>query len=127
MDLAADLNSRRALRTRYLEYTLERGEEIISGGVTLFVRPKSFDFLPARIGVQAREEDGVFHLTLVSDCFAKSVCLSLREEDVVFSDNWLDLHGDRAVTVTARAPEGMKLESFLEQLEITSYCPSGIL
>ena len=123
-DLAADLDSREALRTRYLEYTLEKGEEILSAGTTLFVRPKTFDFLPARIGAEAREEDGVFRLTLVSDCFAKSVRLSLREEDCVFSDNWFDLHGDRAVTVTVKAPEGMKRESFLEQLEITSYCPA---
>ena len=88
-------------RTKYLEYTLERGGEVISRGTTLFVRPKEFEFLPAKISADIKDHGESVAITLSADNFAKSVCLSLYDGDCVFSDNWFDIHGSEPVTVTA--------------------------
>ena len=47
-----------------------------------------------------KSEKTAFRLTLSADVFVKSVCLSLKTHDAVFSDNWFDIHGERPVTVT---------------------------
>ncbi len=134
VNLGAFLASREEQRTRYLEYTLEKngeaadgtktgnGREIISGGTTLFVRPKTFRFLPAEIRRDVTEDENEFRIILQANCFAKSVCLSLTDADCVFSDNWFDLHGDEPVVVTV-AKDGLNLtlDDFKAQLRITSY------
>ncbi len=121
-----DLLSSRQDRSRcYLEYTLRKEQQPLSAGTTLFVRPKSFDFLPARVSAQVRENADSILVTLSSDCFAKSVYLSLEKTDCVFSDNWFDLHGDEPVTLTVSKDE-IKLtpEEFRSQLKITHYFPA---
>ena len=108
-------------RTKYLEYTLEKGGKVISAGTTLFVRPKEFQFLPAGISAEVAEEADRYNITLTAENFAKSVCLSLRDHDCVFSDNWFDIHGSAPVTVTLVKPDGLNAEQLKEQLEIRSY------
>ena len=128
LDLEAELSTREHLRSRYVEYTLLRGDEAVSRGTTAFVRPKAFDYLPVRISAGVREEGDRFAITLRADGFAKSVCLSLRDADAVFSDNWFDLHGEEPVTVTLRKadlPAGMTAQELSEQLEIRSYGPAA--
>ena len=122
LDLEKELASREDKRSRYLEYTLEKDGRVIGAGTTLFVRPKAFAFRKAEIGVRIEETEDAYRLTLAASCFAKSVCLSLREGDCVFSDNWFDIHGGEPVTVTVdKARCGLGPEEFRDQLEIASY------
>ena len=88
------------------------------------MRPKAFLFRSAQITCDVREEGNDFALTLTADCFAKSVCLSLRDADCVFSDNWFDIHGDQPVTVFVPregALSGLSAGDLLEQLIIRNY------
>ena len=125
LDLTEALASREDRRTRYLEYSLYREDQILSRGTTAFVRPKAFAYLPARITAEVRETEDRFLITLRADVFAKSVCLSLREDDAIFSDNWFDLHGAEPYTVFLRKADFAKPISAQElsgQLCIRSYC-----
>ena len=108
-------------RTKYIEYTLERGDKVISRGTTLFVRPKEFTFSPALINADIADNGSSFAITLTADKFAKSVCISLKDFDCVFSDNWFDLHGNEPVKVTIGKLDGMTIDTLKEQLEIRSY------
>ena len=122
-DLTEDLDSREDRRTRYLEYSLIENGSILSTGTTLFVRPKTFQFLPAHIGMKVSETANHFEITLTADCFAKSVCLSLSKADCIFSDNWFDLHGNETVTISVeKSQTGLSLNEFKAQLTVTSYC-----
>ncbi len=98
--LAGLVSTLEARRTCYLEYELLENGVPVSGGTSLFLRPKAFSFLTPRISVTVEEAGPVFRLTLSADVYVKSVCLGLRTHDAVFSDNWFDLHGARPVTVT---------------------------
>ncbi|MBR1585176.1 MAG: glycoside hydrolase family 2 protein [Clostridia bacterium] len=124
LDVEQQISTAREKRTRYLEYALLQGGTAVSAGTTLFVRPKAFEFLPVRIDAEMTESDDAFSLTLRADGFAKSVCLSLRAVDCVFSDNWFDLHGDQKVTVYTKKEGPLaawSADTFREQLEIKHY------
>ena len=124
LDLSGAFPAPEDQRRRYLAYTLTQAGRIIGRGTTLFVRPKAFDFLPPHISIRAEEKEEHFSLTLQADCFAKSVCLGLKEADGVFSDNWFDLHGEEPVTVTLEKktlPAGFSLEELNKQLTVVSY------
>ncbi|MBR0132044.1 MAG: glycoside hydrolase family 2 protein, partial [Lachnospiraceae bacterium] len=98
-DLSKDMVTLNDKRTKYLEYILYKNDELVLKGTTLFVRPKEFCFLPAKIEYTLTGNDNSFELSLSSDGYAKSVCLSLSAHDVKFSDNWFDIHGDESVKV----------------------------
>lgn len=123
-DLSEFLKSTEDKRTKYLEYTLERNGEVVSGGTTLFVRPKNFNFEDLKVAFSVCENPQEFEVTLTAENYAKSVCLSLKDYDCVFSDNWFDIHGNQPVTVKISKCGGLeKLSSddISAQLEIMTY------
>ena len=123
-DLAGEVSGPEQRRTCYLEYELTENGVPVSGGTSLFVRPKAFSFLPARIAVNAAEEENAFRLTLSADVYVKSVCLGLKTHDGIFSDNWFDIHGGCPVTVTLpKSGElaGLSAEDLEKDLQIMHY------
>ncbi len=124
IDLTGLVDTLEEKRTRYLEYTLLRGDTPVSAGTTLFVRPKAFQFLPAQVDARVTDADGAFAVNLSADCFAKSVRLTLAAHDAVFSDNWFDLHGAEEKTVTlpkTGALAGLTADDVRDELRIMSY------
>ena len=69
------------------------------------------------------EIGGKFTINISSKAFAKGVCLEMKEHDVVFSDNWFDLHGNSTFVLVNKSslPAGFTAESFAEELTVTSY------
>ena len=120
-DIADKMQERADKRTKYLEYELICGDTVISRGTTLFVRPKEFEFLPVSINPVISETGSGFEVSLTSDNFAKSVCLSLKDCDCTFSDNWFDIHGSEPVTVTLSDTGNLSRGDIAGQLEIVSY------
>ena len=124
LDLAGQLRGVEERRSRYLEYRLLRDGEAVSAGTTLFVRPKAFEFPAPQLDIGTAETEDAFTVRLSADCFVKSVCLSLREADGVFSDNWFDIHGREPVTVSIRREgdvKGLDLAAFRAQLKLQHY------
>ena len=120
-DIADKMQERADKRTKYLEYELICGDTVISRGTTLFVRPKEFEFLPVSIKPVISETGDGFEVSLTSDNFAKSVCLSLKGCDCTFSDNWFDIHGSEPVTVALSGTGNLSRGDIAGQLEIVSY------
>ena len=124
IDLTDDFVTREDRRTKYLEYTLYQEGRAVSSGTTAFARPKDFDYLPAKIECRVTETDEQFILALSADCFAKSVRLTLKSHDCVFSDNWFDIHGASPVRVTLDRNgdlAGCSAADIERDLEIVSY------
>ena len=120
IDLTGHMDTLADKRAKYLEYTLYLDGKAVSRGTTLFVRPKEFSFLPARMNWTVEERADCFALTFTSDVYAKSVCLSLANHDCVFSDNWFDLHGGEPVEITV-PKDGLTLEKLQHELKYTNY------
>lgn len=87
-------------RTNYLEYFLEENGKILSKGMTIFVRPKTFCFIDPHIDVCIDEKYEQFDITLTSAAFAKAVYLDLTDADCEFSDNWFDLNAGEPLMVS---------------------------
>ncbi len=124
LDLSADVVTMQDKRTKYIEYALVQNGQILSAGTTLFVRPKGFDFIVPQVDCGISETDDAFILRFTASCYTKSVCLSLREHDAVFSDNWFDIHGNQAVTVTLPRKgtlSHISAEELRAQLKIAHY------
>jgi len=120
-EIASLLNTEEKRATRYLEFKLERSGVTISGNSELFVTPKEFKFLPVKIRTEITERRDRFEIKLSANRFAKSVCLSLRDHDAEFSDNWFDIHGSKRVTVTLPKFMGATAESIRRELSVVSY------
>ena len=125
LDLSGWFATRQDRRTRYLEYALtDENGKVLSAGTTMFARAKSFNFLPARISAEVTEQADAFAVTLAADVFVKDVCLSLKDADAVFSDNWFDLHGNEPVTITLQKAgplADMSAEDVRRILEVACY------
>ena len=99
LDFSRELKSNEDRRSCYLEYKAIIGNETVSEGTTIFVRPKSFDFLPPDFTLGIEETPSKFILHIKSKAYAKGVYLDLRECDCVFSDNFFDFCGQYNVVV----------------------------
>lgn len=121
LDLSEYIITAADKRTKYIEYTLERNGEVISRGTTMFVRPKEFVFLPVNLHSEIADKGDFYEITLTADYYAKSVCLSLKNEDGMFSDNWFDVHGDLPVTVTLTKSAKLDFDLIKRELTVEHY------
>lgn len=93
--LAGDLDH------RYLAYELlDESGAVLCKKAVLFEKPKHFAWKKPTISAAFTEKDGKTVITLCSDTFAKGVCLSFADADVVLSDNYFDLTDGGSITVT---------------------------
>lgn len=99
LDLSRQLNTREELRSCFLEYSLVIEGKERSKGCTIFVKPKSFEFLPPDLSLNIEETGRSYILKLKSRAFAKGVMLDLKDCDCVFSDNFFDFSGNYTVEV----------------------------
>ena len=121
IDLSDELKNRTDPREKYLEYSIMENGKVLSFGTTLFVRPKEFTFLEPAITYGISESEDKFALTFCAENYAKSVCLSLKTADCVFSDNWFDIHGKEPVTIMidkASLSRKMTAQELSRELEI---------
>ena len=87
----------------------------------MFVRPKEFVFLPVNLHSEIADKGDFYEITLTADYYAKSVCLSLKNEDGMFSDNWFDVHGDLPVTVTLTKSAKLDFDLIKRELTVEHY------
>ncbi len=99
VNLAGELADIRNRRSCFLQYEAEVDKKIISEGCTIFVRPKSFSFLPPNFNLTVEETPSSFILELESKSFAKGVMLDLKDADCIFGDNFFDICGKRRVEI----------------------------
>jgi beta-mannosidase len=111
------------MRNVYLEFSLYARGECISFGTLLFVKPKHFDFINPGIKAVLYERKEKFIIALESSAYAKSIELSLKNEDCIFNDNYFDLSAGRIKEVELYRdglPESLSLNDIRGQLEVRS-------
>lgn len=117
IDLSSQLSDRISGREKYLEYELIENGETIGRGTTLFVRPKTFDFLTPNIKTVVHEHSDSWTLAFTADVYVKSVCLDFDDRDAVFEDNWFDIHGGKEVQIVLKKSRISKAFDSAEELK----------
>ncbi len=109
-------------------YELVENGEVVSGGISLFVKPKHFAFPLPELNVSVTEEEDRYILKVKSNAFAHYVELSFYEADGVFSDNYFDLVSGEEKRVTLLKSEfykkGWNADQVLSDLRMKSVVDS---
>lgn len=114
-------------RRVFARYRLIEEGQYVSTGITMFVKPKYFQYSIPQYEVQVREDSERFYLRVKADTFANYVELYLTEADCVFSDNYFDITEKEGVEVTvekSQLPSGFTAEEIKSQLRIKSVAES---
>lgn len=95
---------------------------MIAERVTLFVKPKHFDYVPPSRQFSVIEDAHNYCIKLTSNVFEQYVELDLSEGDVIFSDNYFDLTDAAGKTVLIRKADQPQLDAkqIQERLRIRS-------
>lgn len=121
LNLSNELKERDRRRSCFLEYTAEINGKTVSRGNSIFVRPKSFEFLPPKFSLTIEETGRSYILHLQSRAFAKGVLLDLKECDCIFSDNFFDFSGEYTVTVEKDSlSKPLTADSLKRRMEVMS-------
>jgi beta-mannosidase len=123
LDFSGELSTGELTRQSYLEFALIVEGKEISGGTVLFTKAKHFDFLNPQIGVDIKETEHAFAISLSAQAFAKYVGLQLTDADGRFSDNYFDLSAGAAKEVVLEKndlSEALTLEQLKNQLQVTT-------
>ena len=98
-------------RQCYLSYELiGQDGQCISRGSSLLCVPKQFAFRKPQIRLELRKLPEYYIIEVSSDVFVQALALDCRTLDVVFSDNWFDLHGGEKVCVTVPKQVGLTID-----------------
>jgi len=98
-DRAAD--ERSFVREHYVSYQWVRDGQAVSEGSVMLCPPKHFQFRPSHLETSIGEDERFWHIAVRSDVYAKAVELDFQDADVVWEDNYFDLHGgDAGKTLT---------------------------
>lgn len=95
----------------------------VSERVTLFVKPKHFEFKKPVYEVLIKEQESSYEILVKSSSFAHYVELELENSDPVFSDNYFDITGREGKTVIVKKSELSGIssgEGLKKQLKIRS-------
>lgn len=109
-------------RCRLFEDGAQVGEE-----VTLFVKPKHFQYRAPHYTARVRDEGDCFAVQVQADCFCQYAELSFTALDAVFSDNFFHITSPQGVTVTVAKdalPQGVTAGGLEGQLTVRSVADS---
>lgn len=84
------------VREHYASYQWVRDGQVVSEGSVLLCPPKHFQFRQPRLEASVAEDDRHWRITVCSDVYVKAVELDFQDADVVWEDNYFDLHGGNA-------------------------------
>jgi beta-mannosidase len=75
----------------YVSYQASKDDQVLSQGTVIFSYPKYFRYQDPKLTASV---DGRF-ITVSADAYAKSVEILNENEDLILSDNYFDLNGDK--------------------------------
>lgn len=91
---------------QYVSYELYEDGERISGGSVLFSMPRFFRFRDPALKFRIEGDS----LVVSASSYARAVCISNEDDDLVLSDNYFDMDaGERRVTIVEGNPDGVTL------------------
>jgi len=115
-DRLTEENRRRVV----LACDLWQADRHLATSVTPFVPDKHLELEPPQIAVDVRADSERLTMRLLSRSLARFVELSLRDIDVIFSDNYFDLPAGRTIAITCSLPDDWTAEHSREALTVRS-------
>jgi len=103
-------------RKHYVIYKFYLGNKLVSEQILLLASNKQYDFKRPEITFDVREEKDDTVILLKTDCLARYVRLSIKDLDVIFSDNYFDLIKTKEIRIN----EKMTVDEVRNRLEIVS-------
>lgn len=105
-------------------YELLQNSEIVSSGVSLFVKPKHYAFKKVEYKYNISEFENHFELRVNANCFAHYVELSFDNTDCIFSDNYFDItDGEEKLIIINKcdlSDSNISVKELTQQLSIRS-------
>lgn len=95
---------------QYLSYRLidAQTKETVSEGTVLLCPPKHFRWQDPKLSVRVEGDE----IVVSAACYAKSVHIQNRADDLLLSDNFFDMNGgEKRVKVLSGSTEGLEVES----------------
>ncbi|WP_226670644.1 beta-mannosidase [Metabacillus litoralis] len=113
-------------RNVFFYFRLEKNGEIISNGSVLFEPAKYFNFQDPKLDLKIDETEERFQIKVHSQSFAKYVELSVKDIDVIFSDNYFDVPVGEEIVVSINKKEypNLTVNSLEENIMVQSYFDS---
>jgi len=110
-------------RRTFASYSMATGGREVSRGVTLFVKPKHFEFPKTEYTIDVIKAEECFDIRVRASGFSHYTELALTDCDAVFSDNYFDITGPQGVCVSvpkAALMEEMTVEEIKHRLQVRS-------
>lgn len=104
-DFARFLPDRNALRNACLMFSLVSGNDVVSSGSVLFVKPKYYSFRKLPLSVTVEDLGDRFGISVSASAYARFVELCATGFDAIFSDNYFDIAAGDTALVTVRKDE----------------------
>jgi beta-mannosidase len=124
LEIDCTVDGDKILRSTYLSYRLiDQEGTYLSGGTTLFVPAKHFEFKKPEIHVTFTEEGSRFRVEVCANEYCKYVEIRFKELDCVLSDNFFDLYPEETRILyieKTRCPENSGIKELSEQLQVRS-------
>lgn len=96
------------VRRNYVSYTLKIDCKVVSRGITLFTKPKHFDFIDPQLKLEVNGDT----ITVKSVAMAKYVYIYNENEDLILSDNYFDMDkGERQIKILSGDPKELNVKS----------------
>lgn len=90
----------------FVSYQLFDGETLVSDGTVLFSQPKHFRFVDPALRYEINGDE----ITIYADAYAKNVCISNENDDLILSDNFFDIYdGKKTVKILRGNTENLKM------------------
>lgn len=90
-------------REMHLYYEFRQGDQVVSSGTALFVAPKHYRFADPKLRVRVEGNEVI----VVSEAYAKGVCIESEDGNLRLSDNFFDMEkGERHLLIQGTLPGG---------------------
>lgn len=90
----------------FVSYQLFDGDKLVSDGTVLFAQPKHFRFVDPALRYEIKGNE----ITIYADAYAKNVCISNENDDLILSDNFFDIYdGKKTVKILRGNTENIKM------------------
>ncbi|RZJ76091.1 MAG: hypothetical protein EOO47_18920 [Flavobacterium sp.] len=92
IEMAMDkLIKNNAKSSSLLKASLVVNNQVVCDAIHYFSEPKNLNLTPVSITKSLVQSAGTYELTLATDRLAKSVKISVKGKDIIFSDNYIDI------------------------------------
>ena len=107
-------------RSCFVECMLEIDGRVVSKQTALFVPPKYFEFVPPKYYIEVTELQDTVSIFVKADTYTRFAEVKIEDEDLVFSDNYVDITDETGIVVSLEKKDLNSLENLKERVHVYS-------